>query len=93
MAAPITIVTPMLAPGMFSIIGTPSIYGFTCSNNMAFGVIHEMSSNNTGSYSVGQNVLIPYNDNLKRLTYSNQEYWLVAETEIYLVEIEEEDIS
>ncbi len=90
MSAPIDTITPRLAPGYLTVVGAASIYGFTHSPNLTFGVIHEMSIVNTGAYSVGQSVLIPYDNNqVRSVTYSNQPYWLIQESQIILVEVEE----
>lgn len=87
--ASVSSITPRLAPGILSIYGTASIYGFSRSDNLAFGVIYQMSSVNSGAYSVGQNVLIPYNkDDLNSIGYGGQTYWLVEEAKIILVEVE-----
>lgn len=77
---------PRLAPGILSIYGTASIYGFSgLSQGITFGVINSMSSNNSGAYSVGQNVLIPY-ENANSVNYSGRTYWLIDESKIILVE-------
>lgn len=83
-------ITPRLAPGILSIYGTASIYGFGHSAGITFGVIYDMSSANSGAYSVGQNVLIPYID-AHSVSYHGQTYWLIEESKIILVE--QEDIS
>lgn len=80
-------VTLRLAPGILSIYGRGSIYGFTGqSSNLTFGVINSMSQNTSGSYGVGQNVLFPY-VGANSVSYGGTDYWLVNESEIILVEI------
>lgn len=86
MAAYPSSITPRLSPGILSIYGVPSIYGFTDhSGGITFGVIHDMSAVNSGWYSVGQNVLMSYTG-ADSVTYQGQMYWLVDESKIILVE-------
>lgn len=84
-------ITPRLAPGILSIYGVPSIYGFGHSDGIAFGVIYQMPLVNSGAYSQGQNVLVPYRG-ADFVTYAGQTYWLIDESKIILVEVPE-DIS
>ena len=85
-------ITPRLAPGFVSIYGAASIYGFGHSPNVAFGRIHAMSISNSGAYSLGQNVLVPYKGS-NFVSYAGIQYWLIEESKIILIEQEEGDIS
>jgi hypothetical protein len=79
--------TVRLAPGLLSIYGRGSIYGFTGqSKGLTFGVINSMSQNISGSYALGQNVLFPYLG-ANSVFYDGTEYWLIDESKIILVEI------
>ncbi len=89
MGAPIDTVTPTLVNGYLTVLGTASIYGFTHSPNTTFGIIHQLGVVNSGAYSVGQNILIPYNNQINSVTYADQTYWLIQESQIILVEVEE----
>lgn len=86
-------IIPRLPPGILSIYGVPSIYGFGHGPTTTFGVIYDMSIANSGRYSIGQNVLIPYRE-AHMISYAMQEYWLIDESKIILIEQQEEgDIS
>lgn len=79
-------IIPRLAPGLLSIYGRGSIYGFSGqSAGLTFGVINSMSQQNSGAYGVGQNVLFPY-ANAMSVNYSGVQYFLVPESEIVLIE-------
>ena len=80
-------VTVRLAPGLLSIYGRGSIYGFTGqSQGLTFGVINSMSQNISGSYSLGQNVLFYY-EGSNSVNYNGTQYWLIDESKIILVEV------
>lgn len=81
-------VYPRLAPGLVSIYGTASIYGFTLPINspLAFGVIYQMADEFQNSYSVGDNVLLPYQE-ANKISYQNTDYWIINQDKIILVEV------
>lgn len=82
-------IIPRLASGLVSIYGTASIYGFTLPSDsrLTFGVIYKMADSEQSSYSVGQNVLLPYEE-AHSVIYQNQTYWIINESKIILVEVE-----
>ena len=85
-------VTIRLAPGLLSIYGRGSIYGFTGqSEGLTFGVINSMSQNISGSYALGQNVLFRYRNEVS-VNYQGNQYWLINEAQIILVEVPPEVI-
>ena len=86
-------IVPTLPPYFFSIYGSASIYGFGLSPGVAFGRIHQMSIVNSGAYSLGMNVLVPYRGS-HYVTYAGTTYWLIEESKIILIEQQEQgDIS
>lgn len=81
-------VIPRLSSGFVSIYGTASIYGFVLPNNsdLTFGVIYQLADSGQNSYSVGQNVLLPYKE-AYNISYQNQNYWLINQDKIILIEV------
>ncbi len=80
-------ILPTLAPGYVSIYGSASIYGFTPMGGLGFGRIYRMSSNTSGSYNLGQNVLFHYKD-ADSISYANTTYYLIDESKIIMTEVE-----
>lgn len=80
-------ILPTLPPGMVSIYGSASIYGFGVGDGLTFGRIYRMSQNSSGSYNLGQNVLFHYKD-ANSISYANTTYYLIQESKILMVEVE-----
>lgn len=78
-------IIPQLSPGLVSIYGSASIYGFTHSEWLTFGRIYQLPVGNSGAFSLGQNVLFPFR-NANSISYANTQYFLIPESEIILVE-------
>lgn len=87
MATSSTGILPTLSPGIVSIYGSASIYGFGVGSGLTFGRIYRMSENSSGSYNLGQNVLFHYKD-ANTISYANTTYYLIEESKILMTEVE-----